>query len=807
MVRSTATDTTASDQQFVERRPSPENRFRLRGVHYFQRGWPYTFWDALRVSDLDRDFAEIRGYGFNTIVLFQSWGKFQTRMNPATYDDAAFHKLDAVISAAKRHGLWVVLRVGTPESVPSDMPNARLNNIPDLMFEDGQIEAMAALFRETSRRIGYHKNVYGLFNSWEDFSQYLNYLGQGEVQRREFEDRKGYFRRYLKERGTLESWNTQWGTRYASFEEIPLPAAGTAALATYIDFASEHVRSKILGKLTASEGVDLGYEPRLDKEPVLLGGKPSWKGSEKSYQLPPQYTFVAAYYNPFWGAPNDGGFITPGFAEAAIKRMLSEIEDQTRLPVFVEQLNLADDTPAFTRTNSKLRYPDDEVDAVHRIVPLLFRRSIGYSLWTFQDYVGNILADAHFLENRGAWTHSAPASFCPAPHGEKELHLANGASLTQSLYSHVNPGSITGVPFRFDVEAAIAGEENQVDAAASLRITIVAQDGKEATRTLNITGTKTRRYSTRLPEVGMAPTRISLKLEDESKAVHLRQARLWNHLMATGLVDDNGHQRRSRVLAYRAENQRWQEVEDELALPAHFDTVLTGEQCGATCWGVFPDGWAGPQVAISLYVPLSRTSVRLTTFIPEALVAGGESLRLIARWGDAPPDDPGTSFVLRTGHNEVDVPSQAGHGDPKLGDRFLYLETNRAPTAADDGRALAFRLVKVGLDPSLVSVPGEVQEGLSGLRLTETDGNRVRVRGKATGKARFEVSVAARGHPESVTDVTAPGVWDLTVPLWKERLEGRPDLYLFVRRLEGDGKLVVDGLSGESERTPNTIYE
>ncbi|MGH9892091.1 MAG: hypothetical protein ACREA0_08945, partial [bacterium] len=648
---------------------------------------------------------------------------------------------------------------------------------------------------------------YGLFNSWEDFSTYLNYLDQGEVQRREFEDRKGYFRRYLKERGSLESWNLQWGTRYASFEEIPLPAAGTSALATYVDFISEHVRSKILSKLTTSEGVGLGYELRLDKEPVLLGGKPSWKGSEKTYPLPPQYTFVAAYYNPFWGAPNDGGFITPGFAETAIQRMLSEIEGHTRLPVFVEQLNLADDTPAFTRTNSKLRYPGDEADAVQRIVPLLFRRSIGYSLWTFQDYVGNILADANFLENRGAWMHSASVSFCPAPNAEKELHLENGASLTQSLYSHLNPGSITGVPFRFDVEAAIAGEENQADAAASLLITVMSQDGKESTRTLTITGTKTRRYSTRFPEVGMAPTRISLKLEAESKAVHLRQARLWNHLMATGLVDKNGQQRRSRVLAYRAENQRWQEVEDGLAVPARFDTVLTGEQCGATCSGVFPDGWAGPEVAIPLYVPLSRTTVRLTTFIPETLVAGGETLRLIARWSDAPPDDPGTSFVLRTGHNEADVPSQPSHGDPKLGDRFLYLKTTRALRVPDDGRALAFRLVKVGLDPSLGSVPGEVPDGLTGLRLTETEGNRIRVRGKATGKARFEVSLAARGHPESVTDVNAPGMWDLTVPLWKERLEGRPELYLFVRRLEGDGKLVLDGLSGESERTPNTIYE
>ena len=105
---------------FVWQRPALDNHSRLRGVHYFQRGWPYTFWDTVRLPRLDDDFRLIRSHGFNTIVLMMSWGKFQTRIDPRTYDDAMFAKLDAIMTKAREHGLWVIIRVGTPEYVPAD---------------------------------------------------------------------------------------------------------------------------------------------------------------------------------------------------------------------------------------------------------------------------------------------------------------------------------------------------------------------------------------------------------------------------------------------------------------------------------------------------------------------------------------------------------------------------------------------------------------------------------------------------------------------------------------------------------------
>jgi len=135
-----------------------------------------AFWDSLRAEQLDADFREIRSYGFNTIVLFLGWGTFQARMSPPLYDEANFKKLELVIEAARRNDLWVVLRVGTPEAVPSDLPGSGPYQIPDLMFEPKQIDALADLFVTVSKRVARYDNVFGLFDSWEDFSQYLTLI-------------------------------------------------------------------------------------------------------------------------------------------------------------------------------------------------------------------------------------------------------------------------------------------------------------------------------------------------------------------------------------------------------------------------------------------------------------------------------------------------------------------------------------------------------------------------------------------------------------------------------------------------------
>lgn len=781
----------SSVDPFVGRRPALDNLHRLRGVHYFQRGWPYTFWDTVRLSGLDEDFRLIRSHGFNTIVLMMSWGKFQTRINPATYDESMFAKLDAIMTRARAHGLWVVIRVGTPEYVPADLPHSASYKIPDLMFEPGQLDALAGLVLETSRRLQPHANLYGLFHSWEDFSQYLHILPLDEPARLAFENRSQRFRRYLRDRGSLADWNGRWQTAYKSFDEIPVPTYRSSALRAYIDFISDYIVAENLSRMKPVPGVALGYEARLDREAVVIDGRPAWYGYERTFRLPGQYAFLAGYYNPYWGAPNDGGFITPEDATRNFSVLLDAIQTHADLPIFFDQLNLADDTPAFTRTNTKLRYPHDEARAAELIVPLLLQRSLGYSLWTFQDYVGNVVADGSFLSAAGAWKTSAAPAYDLDAAGEKRLSVPAGQRLEQKVFTYFNPGRGTGVPYRFDLEAAV-----QSGGVQTLRVRVVSESGREAVREIEIEGDRLRRYQVILNDLGNEePSTVVVEADSaNTSALQIDDVRVWNHEMATGLADTGGLLRRSRAGTYQRLNLDWEAIETGAALSAREKTLQVCAEPFA-CSGVHGDRWVGPRAMIPVYVPFAAGTVDFTYVLPQG-AAHASPPQLHLRWLDSPPAEPDLIVPLQPGQHTVAMRVQ------RAGDRVLVARTTSSFRAGKDTRDLSFLFVSLGSDPPALPM-GRPLAGRYRATIDLPDANRVVLRGRMTGTSDCVLAAGTRGLPP-VSITLRPGEpWQALAPVWRERLQGKPELFLDVPPACG---LTIDAIEPESERTPNTVY-
>jgi len=786
---------------FVGRRPALDNLYRLRGVHYFQRGWPYTFWDTVRLSRLDDDFRLIRSHGFNAIVLMMSWGKFQTRMDPPTYDDAMFAKLDAIMTKAREHGLWVIIRVGTPEYVPLDLPNSASYKIPDLMFEPEQLDALASLVLEASRRLQPHTNLYGLFHSWEDFSQYLQILPLDEPARLAFENRSQRFRRYLRDRGSLAEWNGRWQTAYQSFDEIPIPTYRSSALRAYIDFISDYIVAENLSRMKPTSGVALGYEARLDRESVVIDGRPDWYGYERTFRLPSQYSFLAGYYNPYWGASNDGGFITPDQATRNFSVLLDAIQAHADLPIFFDQLNLADDTPAFTRTNTKLRYPHDEARAAELILPLLFQRSLGYSLWTYQDYVGNVVADGSFLSMAGAWKTSGALAHDLDAAGDKRLRVAPGERLEQRVFTYFNPGRGTGVPYRFDLEAAVPAGNAQ-----TLRVRVVSDTGREAVREILIEGRQLRRYQVILNDLGgEEPATVVVEAGDaNTSALQIDDVRVWNHEMATGLADADGLLRRSRAQTYQRLNLEWEAFETGAALPAREKALQTCSEPIA-CSGVHADRWVGPRAMIPVYVPFAAGTVDFTYVLPVG--AGHASpAQLHLRWLDSPPAEPDVIVTLQPGQHTVAMPVQrsaaAGGSPGRAGDRVLVARTTSSFRTGQDIRDLSFQFVSLGHDPPALPF-GRSLAGRYRAAIDVPDANRVVLRGRMTGKQACVLSTSTRGLPPRAITLRPGEGWQALAPVWRERLQGKPELFLDAPAACG---LIIDAIEPESERTPNTVY-
>ncbi|CAN5708422.1 hypothetical protein BH23PLA1_BH23PLA1_12150 [soil metagenome] len=787
------------------RRPAPENIYRLRAVHYFQDDWPYTFWDNLDLRTVDQELAEIRGHGFNTIIVFLAWGKFQTHLDPPTYDEQSFAKLDALIEAARRQGLWVIARVGTPEHVPADLPGGDSYKIPGLMFDPDKIGigAINALIDETTRRLAKHENVYGVFRSWEDMCEYIHLIKQSEPQRRAAADRQSQFQAYLKARGPLERWNSSWGTDYRSFEEIPVPGLRTTALLDYIEFIKHYISVEILSNMRVADGVLLGYEIRVDSEPAVRDGQPAWCGYLDA-PLPETVDFIAAYYNPFWATSNNGGFITPEQAVTNCEHMVGLLQTfQPGRPIFFDQLNLADDTPSFTRVNSKLRYPHDEARAAELIVPMLFQRTVGYSLWTYKDYAGDVVLDGTFRAESSPWRKSGPTEPVDDVLGRPGIRLGASARLVQDLKSHFNPGNVGGTVYRFDVRA---GVENAGAGPQILRVTVRDDSGNEASRRLEIRPGEPALYEVAMPEL-IFTAQASLTIEAEASntaPIVLTRPRIWNHVMATGLIDRLGFPYRSRCEVYGRLNREWERYEDGKAVPARAETVLVGRNARQT-FGIDHDGWASSTSILPLYLPFGQGSIFLEIYLPEEDTIVDQTLH--ARWEGADPDRQLT-FTLQPGHQRLEIPqpgSISGRSEP--GDRVLFLRADSVFRVPGDDRDLSFLLVRCGTDFERL----ELGEPTLGRRVHSIEGiasNRVLVSGHWIGEGVVRVTFNVRGHRSVIREIDSDsGPWQVALPLWLEDLHGRPELYLDVEPLSGSGTIVVEAIEAESERTPNLIYQ
>jgi hypothetical protein len=545
--------------------------------------------------------------------------------------------------------------------------------------------------------------------------------------------------------------------------------------------------------------VALGYEARLDREPVIVDGRTDWYGYERTFRLPGQYSFLAGYYNPYWGAANDGGFITPEQALRNFSVLLDAIHAQADVPIFFDQLNLADDTPAFTRTNTKLRYPHDESRAAELILPLLFQRSLGYSLWTFQDYVGNVVSDGSFLS--GAWKTTGALAHDVDAAGEKRLRVAPGQRLEQRVFTAFNPGRGTGVPYRFDLEAAVPTGTPQ-----ALRVKVVTETGREVVREISIEARELRRYQVVLNDLGdEKPSLVVIEgSAANTAAFQIDDVRLWNHEMATGLADADGLLRRSRAQTYQRLNRDWEAIETGAALPAREHARQTCAEPG-TCSGVYGDRWAGPRAMIPVYVPFAVGTVDFTYVLPDG--AGHASPpQLHLRWLDSPAAEPDLIVTLQPGQHTVPVPVQrsppAGGNPARAGDRVLIARTTSSSRTGKDLRDLSFQFVSLGADPPALPL-GQSLSGRYRVSIAAPDANRVVLRGRMPGTQSCVLWTSTRGlAPVAVTLRPGEG-WQTRAPVWQERLQGKPELFIDA---PAACNLIIDAIEPESERTPNSVY-
>ncbi|MBL8900065.1 MAG: beta-galactosidase [Planctomycetes bacterium] len=675
--------------------------FRVAGVHYWGEGWNYNFWSNLKFEKLGDDLRRIKSLQFNTILCSVPWGLFQPSIQPIRYAEESYARLERLISAAQDHQLYVILRVGTPESIPEGVAGARYF-VPNLLFDEKELDAYAELFGETARRLQRFDNLICLFFSWEDTVGWLSYAQQGPQPRLEFARKTPAIREWIASK-SAEEWSRLWKADYRALEEIPIPAYGTAPFRDFLTFADERLIDVVLPRISKrvrerSKDVTLSYEVRIDSEPIEVDGRREWFDHHSTWKLADGYPLVSAYFAPFWHAENDGGPIPAESVRKNLVRLLDLFDEKAEgKPVFFDQFNFDDSTPAFAH-NSRLGGEGEIAAFLEKSLPILRERSLGYSVWALDAYEGNVIYNSTFEIGLEGWESSTAAADRvtevrrDAARREQYAVLPPGATIQQTMIAGWNPGAHSpNIPY------TLRGLVRSPDGGTLLVRYEILEQGKwiEAGQT---SLTPTPEWSERSTELPFHPNcRLSFTASSAG-AIELDDLFLFNHVQDAAVYGPRGAKKGTRAEVLAKHNLEWMRSIGQIA--QEFPSSYGAAELAALP-DVHDDGWIEARARLPLHSPWFRPTLEVDCYLPEVPPwQEGNVLRLAESGREL------AALPVRPGANLLRVVLEASPGD-----RVLVMKPERTRRAAEwiegsaDGRDLGvlLRSIRVVADERLPS--------------------------------------------------------------------------------------------------------
>ncbi len=399
----------------------------LKAATYVSDAWVINFWNT-ESDHMQQELAQIAADGFNSIVLVVPWREFQHSVNPVSYNDYAFEKLDRVMRAAEEQGLWVTLRVSYTWDyyAKEDAKNRFRDLVGGGKTREAWINYMERLYSFCS----VYSNFYGGFMTWEDFWNYIEDAPSGTKEKRVEEARRIGFQDHLKESYELDLINSYYQRTepFADYDSIYIPLKESPAYKLLYDYYDD----VLMGLLQDAQQVfpNLSMEVRLDVDPVngLAGNK---VGAHHFRTFPcADAPYTSLMYSVSMGQKNEGEQITAAQAIGEMGQQLQLVKAYNGgKPIFIDQLLYMDATEEFSH-NAQL-YDSERVPYLTALPPVLRRFTNGYAVWSYRNYTNNPVYNCQFaLGTRGWETSRAKVRQLD---GSNQIYLDNGGSISQQI--------------------------------------------------------------------------------------------------------------------------------------------------------------------------------------------------------------------------------------------------------------------------------------------------------------------------------------------------------------------------------------
>jgi hypothetical protein len=402
----------------------------IKAAHYFSSSWPKTFWGDFEKSQVDRDLAQIKADGFNTVILVIPWMGFEIGfMDGVSEPSSLYDRFEWLLAEIEEAGLDYGLRVSFPHSFDPEVGtnNAQLctDIFVDPLLRDNWVQYLARI----AERVDLHRDGFKFaFFSWEDFfCPYARIPRMNAEKRLDIAKRSGY-QVWLEKHYPMQLVEMLYLDSFYSYDVVPVPERESAAFWFFLRFVDEFLVDKLVipGRQVLPE---LAMEVRVDKDIIHNNTNTMWAKHDLALT---DEQLRGSYWGAYYGARNEGELLTAKQALRNFDQMLNEVSDHGKnINHIVEQFNFADNTPGFV---GHAQIDPDELPAfLEGAAELLKEKSRGYGLWAYHDYVDSAIYNGSFELDLRGWHSQGELEVIDNDDGDRALRLKAGSAISQTF--------------------------------------------------------------------------------------------------------------------------------------------------------------------------------------------------------------------------------------------------------------------------------------------------------------------------------------------------------------------------------------
>lgn len=373
-------------------------------THYFADACPLNMWDS-EFENLDSDIKRMKSDGFNCTVLLIPWREFQPDLENGSVElnNDALNKLTKIMEVAQQNDFGVILRMGYFWDYYNNGATSELDErYEKLIYEQEVREAWLAFCRQIYEHTSQYDSLWGGFICWEDFWRVVGVakaVGGNSQESMEYAKKIGYSD-YVYDTYGINEISDMLGVDISKKEDIYIPSIDDAAFSSFYEYYDVSLNNLL--EVTQDVFPGISMEVRVDDDLVKNENGENQYYSHKATYSCGDADYTTIVYGIPMGFQNQGEEVTWQDALEMTNNILNKVSTNTKnKKLFVDQFLFYDNTRAFSH-NAKI-FKDEIDDYLLNCSEVLLNYSMGYGIWTYQNYYFDAIANGKFAKELQAW--------------------------------------------------------------------------------------------------------------------------------------------------------------------------------------------------------------------------------------------------------------------------------------------------------------------------------------------------------------------------------------------------------------------